>query len=127
MAYTTPVKFIFLVRGTGVPLFAASLESNGTKGVSDRASIQCGFLVAIQNFALDAFNQNSVRLIQMDNLMTLAEVAAYLRLSKDTVYRMASSGKLPASKVGSQWRFRKGDVDQWLEKNKNVSHDDNAE
>jgi len=63
----------------------------------------------------------------MDHLMTLPEVAAYLRLSKDTVYRMASGGKLPASKVGSQWRFRKGDVDQWLEKNKNVSHDDNAE
>jgi excisionase family DNA binding protein len=63
----------------------------------------------------------------MDNLMTLAEVAAYLRLSKDTVYRMASSGRLPASKVGSQWRFRRGDVDQWLDKNKNVSRDDNAE
>jgi len=63
----------------------------------------------------------------MDNLMTLAEVAAYLRLSKDTVYRMASSGRLPASKVGSQWRFRRGDVDKWLDKNKNVSQDDNTE
>lgn len=52
--------------------------------------------------------------------MTLVEVAAYLRLSKDTVYRMASSGKLPASKVGSQWRFRKKDVDQWLDQNRNV-------
>ncbi len=56
----------------------------------------------------------------MDNLMTLAEVAAYLRLSKDTVYRMASAGKLPASKVGSQWRFRKDDVDQWIETHKNI-------
>ncbi len=63
----------------------------------------------------------------MDSLMTLAEVAAYLRLSKDTVYRMASSGRLPASKVGSQWRFRRGDVDQWLDKNRNVSRDENAE
>jgi len=63
----------------------------------------------------------------MDNLMTLAEVAAYLRLSKDTVYRMASGGRLPASKVGSQWRFRKGDVDQWLDKNKNVSRIENTD
>lgn len=55
--------------------------------------------------------------------MTLAEVAAYLRLSKDTVYRMASRGRLPASKVGSQWRFRRGDVEQWLEANKNVQGD----
>ncbi len=60
----------------------------------------------------------------MDNLMTLAEVAAYLRLSKDTVYRMASAGRLPASKVGSQWRFRRDDVEQWLETNKNVRGDD---
>lgn len=60
----------------------------------------------------------------MEELMTLEEVARYLRLSKDTVYRMASGGKLPASKVGSQWRFRKEDVDLWLEKNKNVKQDE---
>ena len=56
----------------------------------------------------------------MERLLTLAEVATYLRLSKDTVYRMASNAKLPASKVGNQWRFRREDVDQWLEENKNV-------
>ena len=62
--------------------------------------------------------------IHMDDLMTLAEVAAYLRLSKDTVYRMASGGKLPASKVGSQWRFRRDDVDQWLETHRNIQRDE---
>jgi len=56
--------------------------------------------------------------------MTLDEVAAYLRLSKDTVYRMAQSGKIPASKVGTQWRFRQSDVDAWLEQNKNVANKD---
>ena len=60
----------------------------------------------------------------MDNLMTLAEVAAYLRLSKDTVYRMASRGKLPAAKVGSQWRFRRDEVEQWLEAHKTIQGDD---
>lgn len=59
----------------------------------------------------------------MDTLMTLEEVAAYLRLSKDTVYRLAHGRKIPASKVGNQWRFRRGDVDAWLEKNKNVAGD----
>lgn len=59
----------------------------------------------------------------MDTLMTLEEVAGYLRLSKDTVYRMAQVGKIPASKVGMQWRFRKDDVDAWLEKNKNVARE----
>ena len=53
--------------------------------------------------------------------MTLEEVADYLRLSKDTVYRMANAGTIPASKVGSQWRLRREDLDAWLEKNKNVA------
>jgi len=52
--------------------------------------------------------------------MTLEEVADYLRLSNDTVYRMANTGTIPASKVGNQWRFRREDVDAWLEANKNV-------
>jgi excisionase family DNA binding protein len=58
----------------------------------------------------------------MDTLMTLEEVAAYLRLSKDTVYRLTHGGKIPASKVGNQWRFRRDDVDTWLENNKNVAN-----
>jgi len=58
--------------------------------------------------------------IVLDTLMTLEEVAAYLRLSRDTVYRMVQSGKIPASKVGTQWRFRKKELDGWLEANKNL-------
>lgn len=56
----------------------------------------------------------------MDKLMTLQEVADYLRLSNDTVYRMANTGTISASKVGNQWRFRREDIDAWLEANKNV-------
>jgi excisionase family DNA binding protein len=56
----------------------------------------------------------------MDKLMTLREVADYLRLSNDTVYRMANTGTISASKVGNQWRFRREDIDAWLEANKNV-------
>jgi excisionase family DNA binding protein len=57
----------------------------------------------------------------MELLMTLEEVATYLRLSKDTIYRLAHAAKIPASKLGSQWRFRKEDVDAWFERNKNVA------
>jgi excisionase family DNA binding protein len=56
----------------------------------------------------------------MDSLMTLEEVSAYLRLSKDTVYRMAQAAKIPASKLGTQWRFRKSEIDAWIDKNKNT-------
>ena len=47
--------------------------------------------------------------------MTLKEVADYLQLSKDQIYRLAQNGRIPASKVGSRWRFRRERVDQWME------------
>ena len=47
--------------------------------------------------------------------MTLQEVAEYLQLSKDLIYRLAQSGRIPASKVGSRWRFRRERVDRWME------------
>jgi excisionase family DNA binding protein len=37
---------------------------------------------------------------------------------------MAQSGKIPASKAGTQWRFRQSEVDAWLEQNKNVANKD---
>ena len=47
-------------------------------------------------------------------ILTLDEVAAYLKAGKRTVYRLAASGKLPAFKLGGTWRFRRGDLDQWI-------------
>ncbi|MFQ5848754.1 MAG: helix-turn-helix domain-containing protein [Candidatus Methylomirabilales bacterium] len=47
--------------------------------------------------------------------MTVREVAAYLRLSRDLIYRWVQEGKIPASKVGGQWRFRRERIDQWME------------
>ena len=47
--------------------------------------------------------------------MTLREVAEYLQLSKDMIYRLAQSGRIPASKVGSRWRFRQERVDRWMD------------
>ena len=48
------------------------------------------------------------------DILTLDEVAAYLKAGKRTVYRLAASGKLPAFKLGGTWRFRRGDLDQWI-------------
>ena len=47
--------------------------------------------------------------------MTLQEVADYLQLSKDMIYRLAQSGRIPASKVGSRWRFRRERIDRWMD------------
>ena len=48
-------------------------------------------------------------------MMTLPEVAQYLGLAQRTIYLWAQQGKLPAFKLGSAWRFRRLDVDGWLE------------
>ena len=48
-------------------------------------------------------------------LLTVSEVADLLRINKSTVYRMAKQGRLPATRVGRQWRFRKDVLDGLLE------------
>lgn len=53
-----------------------------------------------------------------DRLLTVAEVAEALRVSTMTIYRMVKSGQLPATRVGRSYRFRRADVQGYLEKGK---------
>jgi len=50
----------------------------------------------------------------MQDVLTVGEAAAFLRCSPDTVKRQARAGRLPASKIGRAWRFRRADLDRWL-------------
>ena len=50
----------------------------------------------------------------MESIMTVKEVAEYLKLTPATIYKLARSRKLPAAKVASEWRFPKELVDDWL-------------
>ena len=56
---------------------------------------------------------------QHPTIMTLEEVAKYLRVHKSTVYRMAREGSIPSSKVANQWRFRKARIDEWFMEREN--------
>ncbi|ENM5758983.1 helix-turn-helix domain-containing protein [Vibrio mimicus] len=56
-----------------------------------------------------------------DQILTLKEVAAYLKLAEKTAYRLASEGKLPGFKVGGSWRFKREDLEAWIEKKKGVA------
>ena len=47
--------------------------------------------------------------------LTTEEVLEYLQVNLRTVYRLIKAGKIPAVRVGRQWRFRKGDIDAWLD------------
>lgn len=47
-----------------------------------------------------------------DDVMTVRDVAEYLKLDERTVYNLAIKGKLPAVKIGKQWRFRRSQIDR---------------
>lgn len=49
------------------------------------------------------------------DVMTIDELAAYLKLSKSTLYKLAQERKVPGQKVGKHWRFRKETIDRWLD------------
>ena len=51
---------------------------------------------------------------QPDALMTIEELAAYLKLSKSSLYQFARAGKVPGVKIGQQWRFHKDVIDAWV-------------
>jgi excisionase family DNA binding protein len=54
------------------------------------------------------------RTIMMPDVLTLDEVASYLRLPKETVERQALHGQLPGKKIEDTWRFLKAAIDDWL-------------
>ena len=53
-----------------------------------------------------------------NEIMTLKEVAAYLKLAEKTAYKLAAEGKLPGFKVGGSWRFKQVDIEHWIEEKK---------
>lgn len=52
----------------------------------------------------------------MDSIMTLEEVAEFLRVSERTVKEWVNAGELPGGKLGASWRFRRTDIEQWTER-----------
>lgn len=49
-----------------------------------------------------------------DKIMTLEEVADYLRVKPQTIYTWAQEKKIPAAKLGKEWRFKKSMIDRWF-------------
>jgi len=51
------------------------------------------------------------------DIMTIREVANYLKMTEKTIYKLAKERKIPSFKVGGNWRFKKEAIDEWIEKN----------
>jgi len=50
-----------------------------------------------------------------DQILTVKQVAEYLRVNERTVYRMANAKKIPAFKVAASWRFKSSEIEKWIE------------
>lgn len=58
----------------------------------------------------------------MENqILTIKQVADYLKVNERTIYRLATSGELPAFKVGNSWRLKQADLETWIEVQQKVA------
>jgi excisionase family DNA binding protein len=74
-------------------------------------------LIAIQIQLIDRERKiRCRRRLKMAEILTLPELAKYLKTSRDTIYRKAQKGIIPAVKFGKEWRFPKDVIDEWLRK-----------
>ena len=51
-----------------------------------------------------------------DEIINVKELAEYLKIAEKTAYRFVAEGKIPGFKVGSAWRFRRKEIDAWINK-----------
>jgi len=58
-------------------------------------------------------------------ILTIKEVAEYLKVTERTIYRLAGAKKIPAFKVGGTWRFSRADIDEWIRR-QSVDQSDGA-
>lgn len=54
----------------------------------------------------------------VDSVLTIDELASYLKIAKSTLYNLAQEGRVPGQKVGRHWRFHREAVDEWLGKSR---------
>jgi excisionase family DNA binding protein len=59
--------------------------------------------------------------------MTIGEVAAFLKVTERTIYRLAGVKKIPSFKVGGSWRFSKADIDRWIREQSSSASDENQD
>jgi len=52
---------------------------------------------------------------KISDVLTIEELAVYLKIPKSTLYKLVREGRIPSQKIGRHWRFHKGAIDHWLE------------
>lgn len=49
-----------------------------------------------------------------EKILTIKEVASYLKVTEKSIYRLLSQGKFPGFKVGGTWRFKQSEIERWI-------------
>jgi excisionase family DNA binding protein len=81
--------------------------------------------IAIRYLVLSSFNrQPNGTASDMDpqnKWLTIEDLSSYLKMSRTKLYQMAQKGELPGSKIGTQWRFDRDRIDEWMESLSNAA------
>ncbi len=56
-----------------------------------------------------------------DEILTIKQVADYLKVNERTIYKLASENIMPAFKVGGSWRFQRGEIQKWIAQQSNMT------
>jgi excisionase family DNA binding protein len=75
---------------------------------ADTTSVMNDAMATITSLNVDRNAQSD------SEILTVLEVARFLRVPKSTVYKLARLGQLPASKIGKHWRFLRRDIHDWM-------------
>ena len=59
--------------------------------------------------------------MSQDEILTISDVASYLKVTEKTLYGLAQKGDLPGFKFGGQWRFRRAAIDSWIDVKTNIT------
>lgn len=59
---------------------------------------------------------------EQDGILTLQELAVYLKIPESSLYKIVREGKVPAQKVGKHWRFSRAAIDAWISQKNKVDH-----
>ena len=65
------------------------------------------------NFASELLSLNE-KIVANGDVLTPNEAAAYLKLNRRTLYRLAREGKIPATRIGAKWRFNRAALEQYV-------------
>jgi len=56
-----------------------------------------------------------------DKWLTIEDLSSYLKMSRTKLYQMAQKGELPGSKIGTQWRFDRDEIDAWVKSKRSAA------